>query len=191
VSARPISKSGGNPPPPSDSKEEVLGVGFFDLSRITEWSSSQDDLRVAGFFQAFYQMSAEYLVPPGARIVKFIGDAGLIVFPKEKAEAVILALCEFATAARAAGRRVELDTYLNISVHVGSMITGSFGAPGEEQFDVIGKTVNIAARLGRRGIILSPQAFRCLGSEARKRFSKQVPPVTYRFRPGKTDGEGN
>jgi hypothetical protein len=42
--------------------------------------------------------------------------------------------------------------------------------------------VNVAARLGRRGVTLSSQAFRLLGAEARERFQKVKPPITYRFR---------
>ncbi len=61
------------------------------------------------------------------------------------------------------------------------MMEGTFGPPGMERYDVLGKSVNIAARLGRRGLNLSQQAFRCLGPEARARFDKVEPPTTYRF----------
>ena len=74
------------------------------------------------------------------------------------------------------------DAYLNVNVHVGTVLAGDFGPPGGERFDVVGKTVNIAARLGRRGMTLSPQAFRCLSPEGRKRFEKVTRPVTYQFR---------
>jgi class 3 adenylate cyclase len=167
---------------PSDCRAETLGVAFFDLSRMSEWSSSEADTRVASFFQAFYELAAGHVEPAGGRIVKFMGDAGLAVFPTEAAEGVIFALCELTAAARARAREFGLDTYLNVSVHVGPVLAGSFGPEGAERFDVVGKTVNIAARLGRRGVTLSPQAFRCLGAEARKRFQKITPPVTYRFR---------
>jgi adenylate cyclase len=168
---------------PDDCRSETLGVAFFDLSRIGEWSSSAEDAHVAGFLQAFYELSAGRIGPAGGRIVKFMGDAGLAAFPTDAAEAVIFALCDLARDARALGRQFGLDTYLNVNVHVGEVLAGSFGPAGAERFDVIGKAVNVAARLGRRGVTLSAQAFRCLGPEARKRFEKYTPPVTYRFRP--------
>lgn len=179
----PSGKGGGCSALPPDCKKETLGVAFFDLSRIAQWSSSREDERVASFFQDFYAMAARRIEPPGGRIVKLMGDAGLVVFPTESAEEVIFALCEFAEEARARARESALDTYLNVNVHVGEVLAGSFGPPGAERFDVIGKTVNVAARLGRRGVTLSPQAFRCLTPEGRKRFAKFTPPVTYRFRP--------
>jgi class 3 adenylate cyclase len=167
---------------PSDCKTETLGVAFFDLSRMAEWASTEQDAVVASFFQEFYALAAEHIEGAGGRIVKFMGDAGLTVFPEDRAEDVIFALAEFARASREAAQGYGLDTYLNVNVHVGPVLTGSFGPPGAERYDVIGKTVNIAARLGRRGITLSAQAFRCLSAEGRKRFDKLMQPITYRLR---------
>jgi len=166
---------------PSDCTKQKLGVAFFDLSRIAEWADGEQDEIVAAFFQTFYALAAERLEPVGGRLVKFMGDAGMLVFEPESAEPVIFALDQLARDIRKLAHHVGLDTYLNINVHVGSVLAGSFGAPGNERFDVVGKTVNIAARLGRRGLTLSPQAFRCLGAEARKRFGKIMPPITYRL----------
>ena len=166
---------------PPDYQKQKSGVAFFDLSRISAWADTEQDERVAAFFQQFYALAAQRLEPAGGRIVKFMGDAGLLVFEPRAAEAVIFALDELARDARELGRQAGLDTYLNVNVHVGPVLTGSFGAPGAERFDVVGKTVNIAARLGRRGLTLSPQAFRCLSEEGRQRFRKITPPVTYRL----------
>ena len=167
---------------PPDSQSETLGVTFFDLSRMLEWSSSEGDARVAAFFQRFYDLSAKHIEGAGGRIVKFMGDAGLAVFRPETAEDVIFALCAFATEARALAAEFGFNTYLNVNVHVGPVLTGTFGASGAARYDVLGKTVNVAARLGRRGVVLSAQAFRCLSEEGRRRFDKIKPPVTYRFR---------
>ena len=169
-------------PLPSDYSTETLGVAFFDLSRISEWSSSHEDQPVAAFLQHFYVLAANVLEPAGGRLVKFMGDAGMVVFPAERSEEMILALCEFSSAAREDARSVGLDAYCNTNIHVGEVITGTFGPPGLERFDVIGKAVNVAARLGRRGVIISPQAFRTLSEDARKRFQKITRPITYAFR---------
>ena len=182
MSVHPSAGGGAQPALPPDCECRTLGVAFFDLSRMAEWLSSDEDERVAAFFQRFYALAAEHIEPAGGRLVKLMGDAGLAVFPREAAEPVILALADFAREARACAAGFGLDTWLNVNVHVGPVLAGSFGPPGAERFDVIGKTVNIAARLGRRGLTLSTQAFRCLSPEARQRFEKITPPVTYRFR---------
>ena len=167
---------------PPDCKTLTLGVAFFDLTPIPEWASSDEDARVATFFQKFYAMAAEHIEPAGGQIVKLMGDAGLVVFQEETAEPVIFALADFVQAARRLAAKRGLDTYLNVSVHVGPVLAGNFGPPGAERFDVIGKTVNIAARLGRRGLTLSTQAFRRLSEDGRKRFQKIQRPITYRLR---------
>lgn len=166
---------------PADCKTVTLGVAFFDLSRMAEWANTNEDARVASFLHRFYQLAADSLEPIGGRIVKFMGDAGIVVCPEESVEELVFALADLAVAVRTCGKAFEIDTYLNISVHVGPVLAGSFGPKGSERFDVIGKTVNIAARLGRRGLTLSTQAFRCLGDDGRKRFDKIKRPITYRF----------
>ncbi|MBU0934792.1 MAG: hypothetical protein KKC64_04185, partial [Spirochaetes bacterium] len=52
--------------------------------------------------------------------------------------------------------------------------------------DIIGETVNIAATMGSGGqnshrnrLILSPEAFRSLGPELRKKFHKFTEPIVY------------
>ncbi len=178
-------RGGGDVALPPDAKTETLGVSFFDLSRTSEWSSSEDDERIASFLQRFYELSAETLEPAAVRIVKFIGDAGLAVFTTdstESAESAVNALCGLAERARELALSCGIDSYLNVSIHVGPVVTGTFGSPGTARFDVIGKSVNVAARLGRRGVTLSAQAFRCLGPEGRQRFEKISQPTNYRLR---------
>jgi class 3 adenylate cyclase len=166
---------------PSDCQQDTLGVAFFDLSRLAEWSSSDDDPEVAAFFQEIYALVAARLEPAGCRIVKLMGDAGLVTFDPDDGDGAILALARLCREARELALARGFDAWLNVNVHVGPLLGGSFGPPGHERYDVIGKTVNIAARLGRRGLTLSPQAFRCLSKETRERFDKVKPAVTYRF----------
>lgn len=173
---------GARPALPPGCHSETLGVAFFDLSPIPQWASSDDDARVASFLAKFYALAAERIGSAGGRIVKVMGDAGLAVFPTEAVEAGVFALCELAAEARRCARDAGLETWLAVSVHVGPVIAGDFGPPGQARYDVVGKTVNIAARLGRRGVTLSPQAYRCLSPEGRERFEKITRPIVYRLR---------
>jgi len=172
----------GGPARPAKHHVETLGVAFFDLSPIAEWRSSVEDVVVADFFEKFYALAAEHIEPAGGRIVKVMGDAGLAVFSQQSAERVVFALCDLAQDARRCARQCGLDTWLAVNVHIGPVVVGKFGPPGAERYDVIGKTVNIAARLGRRGVTLSAQAFRCLSADGRKRFDKIMRPITYQLR---------
>lgn len=171
-----------SPALPVDAKTETLGIAFFDLSGFAKWSAVDDDARVAGFLQSFYTLAAKHIIPAGARIVKFMGDGGLAVFPKSSTEAVIVALCAYSQETRDRAREYGLDTELNVNVHVGPVISGSFGVPGAKRFDVIGQSVNVAARPGPRGMALSAQAFHCLSPEGKARFEEINPPITYRLK---------
>jgi hypothetical protein len=165
---------------PEDCQQQTLGIAFCDLSRLSEWTDSVHDSVVADFFQRYYRLVVEILEPAGCRIVKFMGDAALVVFEPGQGEQAIEALHALALSARQLGTDHGFDIYLNINVHVGSVLAGTFGPPGHERFDVIGKAVNVAALLGRRGMTLSAQAFRTLSTEGREKFNKHMPPITYR-----------
>jgi class 3 adenylate cyclase len=178
-----LSAQGGDPGLPEEFSVAQMGVAFFDLSRLGEWLSSDQDIQAARFFQRFYALASSCIEAAGGKIVKVMGDAGLAVFPEEAVREGILALRDLAQASRRLARDHGFDAYLNVNVHLGPVVCGPFGPAGSARFDVIGKTVNIAARLGRRGITLSPQAFRCLDPQTRKLFQKNMPPITYRFDP--------
>lgn len=173
---------GASPALPPGCRSETLGVAFFDLSPIPQWASSDADARVASFFVDFYALAARHVETAGGRVVKVMGDAGLVSFETASAEAVIFALCDLARDVRRAARDAGLDTWLSVNVHVGPVVAGDFGPPGAERYDVVGKTVNVCARLGRRGITLSPQAFRTLSPEGRERFEKITRPIVYHLR---------
>jgi class 3 adenylate cyclase len=179
----PLSAQRGDPGLPEEFSVAVMGVAFFDLSRLGEWHSSEQDIHVAQFFQRFYALVGSRIEPVGGKVVKVMGDAGLAVFPEEAVRDGILALRDLAGESKQLARDHGFDATLNVNVHLGPVVCGPFGPPGSARFDVIGKTVNIAARLGRRGITLSPQAFRCLDPETRKLFQKNMPPITYRCDP--------
>ena len=68
---------------------------------------------------------------------------------------------------------------LSVKVHFGSVVAGHFGVASDKRYDVLGKTVNVTARLETSGVALSVEAFRQLGPEVRRRFKKHTPPVTY------------
>lgn len=159
-----------------------LGIAFFDLSRLAEWGSEADDSRVAEFLQAYYVRAGTTLAAAGARLVKLIGDEGLTVIPPERMQEGVLALCELSVSIRALAREHGFDAYLNVRIHYGAVVSGEFGPPELRRYDVIGKAVNVAARLGGRGVVLTAQAFRQLDHVSRQQFDKRTPPISYHFR---------
>ena len=66
-----------------------------------------------------------------------------------------------------------------IQAHFGPVVAGLYGPAGDQRFDVLGMTVNTAARLESRGVSLSVDTFRKLSPETRRRFQKHTAPTVY------------
>ena len=161
---------------------EELGIAFFGLGRLREWYSSSEDLRVAEFLQSYYDLAGRTIAGVGARLVKLNGAEGLCVIPAAGMAPGVHALCECGAAVRRLAREQGFDSHLNVQVHFGAVVSGEFGPPGLRRYDVIGKAVNVAARLGGRGVVLTAQAYRQLDHAARQRFDKHTPPISYHYR---------
>ena len=161
---------------------EELGIAFFGLTRLWEWHSAGEDLRVAELLQSYYVLAGSTIAEAGARLVKLNGAEGLCVIPAPRMAAGVHALCELATTVRRLAREHGFDAHLNAQVHFGAVVNGEFGPPGLRRYDVIGKAVNVAARIGGRGVVLTAQAYRQLDHASRQRFDKHTPPISYHYR---------
>jgi class 3 adenylate cyclase len=159
--------------------EVPLLIAFLDLARFAAQSQRVEDAELANTLDAYYEHVGAAVQSAGGRVVKFVGDAALVVFPEtavDEGVATILALKE--SVDRLMTER-GWECRLSAKVHFGAAIAGPFGVSGEKRFDIIGKAVNTAAMLDAPGVTLSVEAFRKLGRELRTRFKKHTPPVTY------------
>ena len=159
--------------------EVPLLIAFADLTRFHRITQTLADADVADAMDAYYGLVTTRVEAAEGHVVKFIGDAALIVFSELSVDRGVHALL---------GLKVEVDGWfaarrwpcrLLIKVHFGPVIAGPYGPPDHRRFDVLGKAVNAAARLHSSGVALSPQAFRKLGKNLRERFKKHTPPITY------------
>ena len=142
-------------------------------------SQRVSDLDLADTLDAFYECVAVPVEKAGGRVVKFMGDAALIVFPQDAVDRGVEALLQMKDAVDDLMESRRWECRLTIKAHFGTTVAGPFGAAGAKRFDVIGKAVNMTAALEGRGVTLSVAAFRKLRPELRRRFRKHTPPVTY------------
>jgi class 3 adenylate cyclase len=128
---------------------------------------------------AYYELVGDLVAEAGGSVVKFMGDAGLLIYPAAEAERAVVGLRQL---------KIAGDTWLTdhavpcrhvIKAHVGSVYCGPMGTRQEKRFDVFGETVNTTALLPSHGLSITPALFRQLGPESRKLFKKHTPPVTY------------
>ena len=160
-------------------REAQLLIAFWNFSRYTAQADRLDDVAAARVMAEFYELVGSRVTAAGGRVVKFIGDGGLAVFPPARAEAGVLALLDLTDAADGFMAGHGWECRLTVKIHFGTVVEGEYGAGADRRYDILGKAVNVGARLQGSGVVLSEEAFERLGPEARRRFKKQELPPTY------------
>ncbi len=155
-----------------------LMISFVDLSLFAKEASHRPDPVVADTVDAYYERLAVHVERAGGAVVKFIGDGALLVFAPEGADSALGALLELRRDVDDWLAGVGWNSRLNVKVHAGPVVAGGYGPRGAKFFDVIGNTVNVAARLPRP-FHVTPQVFRLLSPDGRRALKKHTPPVTY------------
>ena len=164
----------------AEARPEVpLLIAFVDLTRYAAQSQRVPDGELADTIDTYYECVASTVERGGGRVVKFIGDAALIVFTEDAVDRGVEALLALKDAVDRLMETRRWDCRLLVKAHFGTTVAGPFGAAGAKRFDVIGKAVNTAATLESTGVTLSVAAFRKLGPEIRRRFRKHTPPIVY------------
>jgi class 3 adenylate cyclase len=152
-------------------------IVFADLTRFMVNSRSTPDATLADLLDGYYRY-AELLVSAGrGRLVKFMGDAFLAVWPEAHAGEAVEALPGLKGDIDAWWAAKGWDSHVVVKAHFGRAVVGPFGADG--RFDVIGNEVNVAATLPARTVSLSAEAFRCLENGRRGGFKKHTAPAVY------------
>jgi adenylate cyclase len=159
--------------------EVPLLVAFTSFTRFAAQAARLEDVQVARVMSDYYELAGTAVTAAGGRIVKFIGDATLVVFPAEAVDGGVLALLDLKDTSDRFMAAQDWECRLIVRVHFGPVIAGQFGASSDKRYDVLGKTVNTTARLESTGVALSVETFRQLGAETRRRFKKHTPPITY------------
>ncbi len=157
-----------------------LCLAGYDIRKSEQFSRKQDSGSIFRMLHELSILAHQLISEQGGKILKLMGDSGLIIFPEKSTDAAVRVLMEF----RAKGEKL-LSRYaaLQISIycHVGEVTLGPLGPEG--RLDAIGRAVNTLFKLEhdypRQDIILSPQVFRKLKPETRALFHKHAPQIVY------------
>jgi adenylate cyclase len=159
--------------------EHELLVGFYDLRGYMRYAESAEPRALLDLMAGYFACTGKIVADAGGRLIKTLGDAGLVAFPAGHVDTAI----EAVRAVRVAGRdwlgEHGFKTDIVVKLHIGPVAVGRVGSPGEEIIDVYGRTVNIAAALPSTGLAVTPAVFRSLQADTRTLFKKHTPPITY------------
>jgi class 3 adenylate cyclase len=162
----------------------TLLISFMDIQGFLGIAQAQHDLtKLFDLLNNWAGIIIKDVERAHGRVVKFIGDACLIVFAEEDADLGVQTLVSLKAKAEAFLREQGFKNRIKVTGHVGEAVMGAFGTGNCTSIDVFGDSVNIASTLERSDhhgrFVLSPQAFRKLSPSTRKLFHKYTPPVVY------------
>ena len=126
-----------------------------DFTRVTETCASRDVLQM---LNDYFEFVAAAVGAQGGEILRFIGDAMLIVFPidarnscqnacRAALEAALDAQNTIATLNFQRRRHGQAEIEFGVGLNVGEVVYGNVGAPDRLDFTVMGPAVNRTARL--------------------------------------------
>jgi adenylate cyclase len=155
-------------------------IAFLDFTMFDKESQRVEDTEIAATLDAHYHRVTEAIQSAGGRVIKFIGDATLLVFPEKSVDAGVRTILDLIASENAEMEKKGWECRLQAKAHFGGVVAGEFGANGDRRFDIFGKAVNATARLKPTGTFtLSAEAHGKLSPDLRRKFAKQAAPVTY------------
>lgn len=131
---------------------------FSDLRDFTALTETLPADKVLAMLNAYFEHVDAAVTPRGGEILRFIGDAMLIVFPAQTrreidaacraaVDAALDAFANLATLNHRRHRAGEPQIRFGVGLNVGEVIYGNVGAPDRLDFTVMGPAVNRTARL--------------------------------------------
>lgn len=141
-----------------DSEVIKAALWFNDLRDFTPLSETLPAARLLAMLNAYFEAVTAAVSACGGEVLRFIGDAMLIVFPVEgrvdmhsacraALDAALDALASVEALNHRRRRAGEPVIRFGIGLHVGEVTYGNVGAPERLDFTVIGPAVNLTARL--------------------------------------------
>jgi len=129
-------------------EKKYLTVFFSDIVGFTNTSESMDQEELATWLNDYLNEMAEIALRYGGTLDKFIGDAVMIFFGDPESYGEDLDAIKCVLMAMEMRERAKLmNVHIRIGINSGPCVVGNFGSEDRMEYTVVGKTVNMAARL--------------------------------------------
>jgi class 3 adenylate cyclase len=171
---RPVAEAAPTAAAATGMKREPLVIAFVDLDRFQIASRRVRDEALVEILEDYYERIVSGLKPAGGRVVKFMGDGALVVFPLERATHAARALLMLKSEIDARHVKRKFASPFVARMHVGEVMSGQLGPKGDKRYDVVGQAVNRAATLHLGdGVVLSSEAWGKLDVRTQKLFKQK------------------
>ncbi len=134
-----------------------LIVATADIAGFARAAQTKTDRETFDLLDEFYEIVDAVVKKADGQVIKFMGDAALMIFPIERPPGAIRALRSLRRETKNCLARFSPDCYLFVKAHVGTAVCGMIGTAAEKRFDVIGKTVNELFKMKSREFVLSSE----------------------------------
>ncbi|MGC6417659.1 MAG: adenylate/guanylate cyclase domain-containing protein [Bradymonadia bacterium] len=129
------------------------GLMFCDVRGFTALSERLGGQAMVGLMNELFSAIGQHAESRGGEILKFIGDAMLVIFPVEDghqpqvARQMMSCVTESVAQIEALAASKRLDLGVGFGCHFGRVVYGNVGTPTRLDFTVMGPAVNLASRL--------------------------------------------
>ncbi|MGB0669908.1 MAG: adenylate/guanylate cyclase domain-containing protein [Rhodospirillales bacterium] len=141
-----------------DADEIEAALWFSDLRGFTAMTEALSSRDMLATLNTYFEQVAAATTARGGEILRFIGDAMLIVFPvaqmgcmttacQSALDSALDAFNVLATVNLMRRRHGEPEIIFGVGLHAGTVVYGNVGSPDRLDFTVMGPAVNRTARL--------------------------------------------
>ena len=141
-----------------DGEEIKSAIWFSDFRNFTQYTETLSLEQMLETLNQYFEIVHENVEKNGGEILRFIGDAMLIVFPVDDSKSITQACQSALTSAITAQKQVQQVNIerkkinkpkieFGVGLHEGCVMYGNVGAPTRLDFTVMGVAVNRTARL--------------------------------------------
>ena len=130
------------------------GIMFCDVRGFTAMSEKLGAEGVVKVMNDVFQIIEDEVLPRYGEILKFIGDALLVIFPRctdvsddQVSENMIQSALQSVLRVEALGRQLGIPLSVGFGCHLGTVLYGNIGTESRLDFTVMGPAVNLTSRL--------------------------------------------
>src|SRR5437762_146104 len=99
-------------------------VGLCDWRLFLQYCKTRDTTQMFADLNDFYVLTEDLIEAAGGRVVKFMGDAALVMFPEELADVGVMAVLELKQHTDGWFKRRRIDSSLHVNAHFGEVTLG-------------------------------------------------------------------